>query len=217
MIYLAEKLTNIITSKAISHRKSEFVLLIFVAEKELKVIDMSYYKTINGKKMDAAIIEEANLLIRHTSDGSITIKDANLLMRLVQDGNKVTTTEENTIDYLFRNYKWTSPAMEWFRTELKAWQVSRKLVPMSVDELGDKHFYTKDVLLDDKKRIERKHLLESAARETQQDHDEIGLWIRLQDGRTVEVFSNFIAVANEFVELRGGYTVPVQAIEKVEI
>jgi hypothetical protein len=178
---------------------------------------MSYYKTINGKKMDAAIIDEANLLIRHAGDGRISIKDANLLMRLIQDGNKITKTEENTIDYLFQNYKWTIPAMEWFRAELKVWNVSRQLVPMSVDELGDKHFYTKDVLLDDKKRTERKHLLESAARETQQDHDEIGLWIRLQDGRTVEVFSNFIAVANEFVELRGGYTVPVQAIEKVEI
>ena len=83
MIYLAEKLINIIASKAISNRKSEFVLLIFVAEKELKVIDISYYKTINGKKMDAAIIDEANLLIRHPGDGRISIKDANLLMRLM--------------------------------------------------------------------------------------------------------------------------------------
>ena len=33
--------------------------------------------------MDAAIIEEANILIRHTSDGRITIKDAHLLMRLM--------------------------------------------------------------------------------------------------------------------------------------
>ena len=44
---------------------------------------MSYYKTINGKKMDAAIIDEANLLIRHAGDGRISIKDANLLMRLM--------------------------------------------------------------------------------------------------------------------------------------
>ncbi|MCA6378795.1 MAG: hypothetical protein IM574_05295 [Cytophagales bacterium] len=88
---------------------------------------------------------------------------------------------------------------------------------MTVEQLADKHFYTKDVLSDDKKRAEREYLLESAARETQQDHDEIGLWIRLEDGRTAEVFSNFIAIANEFVELRGGCTVPVKAIEKVEI
>jgi hypothetical protein len=178
---------------------------------------MSYYRTINGKKIDTAIIDKASLLTKHQGDGRISINDASLLMGLIQDGNRITTAEENTIDYLFQNYNWTPSAKEWFRSELKAWHVSRQLVPMSVDELGDKHFYTKDVLLDDKKRIERKHLLESAARETQQDHDEIGLWIRLQDGRTVEVFSNFIAVANEFVELRGGYTVPVTAIEKVEI
>jgi hypothetical protein len=50
MIYLAEKLTNIIASKAISYRKSDFVLLIFAAEKAFKRINMSYYKKINGKK-----------------------------------------------------------------------------------------------------------------------------------------------------------------------
>ena len=88
---------------------------------------------------------------------------------------------------------------------------------MTTDELSSKHFYPKDVLLDDKKRAERRHLLESAALETQQDHDEIGLWIRLKDGSTAEVFSNFIAIENEFVQLRGGCTVPVKAIEKVEI
>lgn len=33
--------------------------------------------------MDAAIIDEANLLIRHAGDGRISIKDANLLMRLM--------------------------------------------------------------------------------------------------------------------------------------
>lgn len=178
---------------------------------------MSYYRTINGKKMDAAIIDKASLLTKHQGDGRISIKDANLLMGLIQDGNRITPSEQNTIDYLFQNYNWTPSAKEWFHSELKAWQVSRKLVQMTVEQLADKHFYTKDVLLGDKKRAERKHLLESAARETQQDHDEIGLWIRLQDGRTAEVFSNFIAIANEFVELRGGCTVPVKAIEKVEI
>ena len=167
--------------------------------------------------MDVAILDEANRLTKRAGDGRISIQDANHLMSLVQDGNKITVTEDNTIQYLFQNYNWTQSAIEWFRAELKAWQTSRQLVPISVDELGDKHFYTKDVLLDDKKRTERRHLLESAALETQQDHDEIGLWIRLQDGRTVEVFSNFIAIENEFVQLRGGCTVPVKAIEKVEI
>lgn len=82
---------------------------------------MSYYRTINGKKMDAAIIDKASLLTKYQGDGRISITDANLLMGLIQDGNRITPSEQSTIDYLFQNYKWTPSAKEWFYSELKAW------------------------------------------------------------------------------------------------
>ena len=44
---------------------------------------MSYYRTINGKTMDAAIIDKASLLTKYQGDGRISITDANLLMGLI--------------------------------------------------------------------------------------------------------------------------------------
>jgi hypothetical protein len=167
--------------------------------------------------MDATIIDQAAVLTRRKGDGRISIKDADLLMNLVQNVNSFTDVEKTTIDYLFQKFSWTPIAFEWFRKEMGNRQPHRKLIQMSIAELSSKRFSQEDVLTDDTKRAARKHLLESAALETQQDHDEIGLWIRLKDGMTVKVFSNFIALENEFVQLRAGCTVPVRAIEKIEI
>jgi hypothetical protein len=53
--------------------------------------------------------------------------------------------------------------------------------------------------------------------ETQQDHDDIGLIFQLASGERVQVMCNFIEMSGDFVELKGGYVLPVRAIEKVEI
>lgn len=178
---------------------------------------MSNYKTIEGKKLDAAIIDQASSLVKGAGDGRISVKDARVLLNFVTDGNVITDVEKDTVDYIYKNFNWTPGAAEWFRNELQGWQSRKAPVPMSIDSLSAKHFATVDVLKDATSRAARKHALESATMETNQDHDEIGLWIRLKDGTTVEVFSNFIALENEFVQLKGGCVVPVRAIEKVEI
>ncbi|MEK6782260.1 MAG: hypothetical protein AABY93_11165 [Bacteroidota bacterium] len=178
---------------------------------------MSYYKTINGKKLDNKIIDQANLLVEGAGDGRISNNDAKVLLNLVLDSNVITDVEKDTIEYIFENYKWTSSAAEWFQNELKVWQSHKDPVPMTIADLSDKHFTTIDVLTKPEDKAERKHALESATSETNLDHDEIGLWIRLKDGLTVEVFSNFISLENDFVQLKGGCIIPVKAIEKVEI
>jgi hypothetical protein len=178
---------------------------------------MSHNKTIKGVKMDRKIIELASRLVSGAGDGRLSLKDAEALMALVKDGNVAGSAETDTIDYILKNFHWTPAATEWFRKELKT--ATKKSTPVSISlaELSHKHFATQDVLSDPVARNTRKHALEAATSETNLDHDDIGLWIKLRDGSTVEVFSNFIELEEEFVQLRGGCLVPVRAIEKVEI
>lgn len=178
---------------------------------------MTYYKTIEGQKMDYAIIEEASRMIQGVGDGRISEKDAQRLFSLVKDGNTITDVEKDTIEYISKNYNWASNAKAWFNKEWKAWIQAHTLVPLTIKELIGKHFAKEDVLPDPIDREARMHALLAATNETNQDHDEIGLQIQLQDGTLVEVFSNFIEAGNEFVQLKGGCTIPVRAIKKVEI
>ena len=178
---------------------------------------MSHNKTTKGEKMDGKIIELASQLVSGAGDGRISLKDAEVLMALVKDHNVVTSAETDMADYILKNYNWTPAAADYFRKELKT--VTKKKAPVSISlaELSIKHFATQDVLSDPVARNARKHALEAATSETNLDHDDIGLWIRLRDGTIVEVFSNFIELEDDFVQLRGGCLVPVKAIEKVEI
>jgi len=178
---------------------------------------MSYYKIINGKKMDSKIIDLAAQLVNGVGDGRLSIQDAEALLKLVIDGNVITTIEEDTIDYIFKTYHWTSAASDWFHNELKSWRSHKTPVQFTVADLRGKHFSTEEVLKDHSAQAARKHALQAATTETNQDHDEIGLWIRLSDGTTVEVYSDFIDFEGEFVELKGGCIVPIKAIEKVEV
>jgi hypothetical protein len=178
---------------------------------------MSYYKIIDGKKMDGKIIDLATQLVQGVGDGRLSIKDADLLLKLVIDGNTITSVEEDTIDYVLKTYHWTAIASDWFNYKLKNWRTSKLPVQYTVAELRDKHFSTEDVLSNAIAKAERKHALQAATLESGQDHDEIGLWIRLSDGTTVEVFSDFIDFEGEFVELKGGCIIPIKAIEKVEV
>lgn len=88
---------------------------------------------------------------------------------------------------------------------------------MTPAEISNQQFSHEDVLTDATDREVRDHGLRSATNETYQDHDDITLIVRLADGTRVEVTTNFIELAGQFVELKGGHDIPVRAIEKVEI
>ncbi len=195
----------------------EFQFIMTIFEEGINEYFMGYYKTIDGRQMDGKIIDLASLSSQGAGDGRISIKDAEAILKLVTDGNAITDVEKDSVEYLYKAFHWTDGAKEWFRRELQVWQSHKTPVRMTVSEISDKHFATTDIFTDPAAKAARRHALEAATSETGQDHDDIGLWIRLKDGTTVEVFSNFISLEGDFVELRGGCAVPVRAIEKVEI
>lgn len=86
---------------------------------------MAYYKTIEGKKYDAEILELADKLTTGGGDGRISTADAEKLFDAVKDGDSYTDIEKDTIAYVRENYKWTDAADEWFRTEVRKWAASK--------------------------------------------------------------------------------------------
>jgi hypothetical protein len=178
---------------------------------------MSYYATIEGQKMDAELVDQAAKFVQGSGDGRISMKDAESLMELVKDGNVITDIEKATVNYLFKAHRWTDGAEKWFRQEMLAFESKKGPVHCTIDELSTRHFATTDVLVDSLQQKARKNALKVASEETNSDHEEIELWIRLNDGTTVKIFSNFLEIAGDFVELRGGCMVPIRAIEKVAV
>ncbi len=87
---------------------------------------------------------------------------------------------------------------------------------ISLEIIPSLHFTKFDMLLPDERR-EREHQLVSATALTMSDHEEVRLVLQLADGENVEVVSNLIDYEGDFVELKGGYTIPIRAIVKVEM
>ena len=52
--------------------------------------NMSYYKTIDGKKMDGHLLEMAEGVVKGQGDGRISKEDAEKLLVLVTDGGQYT-------------------------------------------------------------------------------------------------------------------------------
>lgn len=86
---------------------------------------MAYYKTIDGKKYDAELIEAAEKAVAGRGDGRISMDDAKMLLDKVKDGNSYTDIEKDTMAYIRDNFKWTEQADEWFRTEIRKWAASK--------------------------------------------------------------------------------------------
>ena len=178
---------------------------------------MNYYKTINGKQMDSRLLDVALHAVEGSGDGRISQKDAELLFEAVKDGNVYTQVEKNTIAYIREHFKWTDSADHWFRSQISHWRSPSGKVSMSIEELLKEHLPTFEVLKDDEQRKVRQHDLNTAMAETQMDHDDIGLIIQLATGERVEVLCDFIEMSGDYIELKGGYTIPVRVIERVEI
>ena len=179
---------------------------------------MDYYKQVEGKKLDARILTIAEESVKGSGDGRISKPDAEKIFASVADGNIYTETEKETIQFIHNNYNWTDAAWDWFNEQLRNWKTEfEKLIQMTPAEISKQHFPQEDVLTNATDREVREHGLRSATNETYQDHDDITLIVRLANGKRVEVVSNFIELAGQFVELKGGHDIPVRAIEKVEI
>ncbi len=178
---------------------------------------MSNYKTVEGKKLSTRLLDEAAQMVEGAGDGRISLKDAQVLLAIVKEDNVLTNIERDTLDFISKNYSWTPAAEEWFDKEMQHWQRHKAPVPITLEELANKRFPKEEVLTNHAAIAERKRMLLSATSESASDHDEIGIWVRLNDGTTVQVLSDFFELEGDFVQLKGGCLVPVSAIEKVEI
>lgn len=181
---------------------------------------MSYYKVTNEKKMDRHILDLAHTSVEGANDGRISMKDAQHLFSAVKDGNVFTEVERDTVDHILATFNWTEKGKDWFLNELHTWRKAEQkqpFKPMSLQEISVQHFLTTDVLKSEAERSVRIHDLKTAMNETNQDHDDIGIIIGLANGERVEVLSNFIELSGDFIELKGGVTIPIRAIVKVEI
>jgi hypothetical protein len=86
---------------------------------------MSYYKMVDGKQLDARLLEQAEKAVEGTGDGRISLADAETLFNLVKDGNQYTDVEKETMEYIRDNFKWTEAGDSWFRAEIARWAVSK--------------------------------------------------------------------------------------------
>lgn len=83
----------------------------------------SYYKTIDGVKMDRELLEAADEAIAGRGDGRISQADAEMLLEKVKDGDSYTDVEKATVKHIRENYKWTDEADEWFRKQINLWNL----------------------------------------------------------------------------------------------
>ncbi len=74
----------------------------------------SYYRTINGKHYDRAMLEIADSSINKKRDGIISLADAKKIIGKASDAGTITEVEARTLNYIFEHYKFTKSAEEYF-------------------------------------------------------------------------------------------------------
>ncbi|MCS6975062.1 MAG: hypothetical protein N2044_01760 [Cyclobacteriaceae bacterium] len=88
---------------------------------------------------------------------------------------------------------------------------------ISLDEIRNVQFAAEDVLSSFEEKFEREHKLKTAMALTNADHEEISLYVRLADGEVVELVSDLIDLEEDYVEVRGGFGIPLRAIVDVGV
>jgi hypothetical protein len=86
---------------------------------------MSYYKIVEGKKMDGHLLDMAIKVVEGQGDGRISREDGTVLLKALTDGGIYTEVEKETMEYIRSNFKWTDGADEWFRTEVTSWAATK--------------------------------------------------------------------------------------------
>lgn len=86
----------------------------------------TYYKKIEGKNYDRAMLEKAENSIKGKGDGRISLTDARNLIKLIRDGGRITDIEKRTLAYILENYNFTDTAIKYIEKTL-----SEALIPDS--------------------------------------------------------------------------------------
>ena len=83
---------------------------------------------------------------------------------------------------------------------------------MTLEEIQHEHFSAEEVLLTSAERHDRDHKLKVAMDITNSQHEPIWLHIMLASGQIAEIYSSLIDYEDDYVELRGGFGIPLRAI-----
>lgn len=104
---------------------------------------MSYYKKIEGKNYDAALLEQAEQLTQGQGDGRIAFEDAQQLWAAAQDGPGLTYIEQQTLQYLLQYFAWTDKARQFLQEALEKQQQTSILPAAQEEYKRQRHLYWK--------------------------------------------------------------------------
>jgi len=174
------------------------------------------HRYVEGKEVDKELYEIAEDASANNLDGRISMADARLMYDAVIDGGIYTSVEWETVRLIKKNMHWHPDALSWFDKELATWEAEQsKYTSLSLEEIAKEHFTKDDVFREEYDRVSRQIDLKAATMESFDHQEEIGLIVRLKDGRRVEVKSSLFELHEDHVELRHGVIIPIRAIEKV--
>ncbi|MCK6617015.1 MAG: hypothetical protein L6Q51_05170 [Cyclobacteriaceae bacterium] len=88
---------------------------------------------------------------------------------------------------------------------------------VSLEEIRSLQFAAEEVLTTFEDKFEREHKLKTAMALTNADHETISLFVKLANGEVVEVVSDLIDLEEDYVEIHGGYGIPLRAIIEVGV
>ncbi|MFN3841047.1 MAG: hypothetical protein ACK4RF_10115 [Cyclobacteriaceae bacterium] len=88
---------------------------------------------------------------------------------------------------------------------------------VTLEEIRSLQFAGEDVLTSFEDKFEREHKLKTAMALTNSDHESISLFVKLSGGEVVEVVSDLIDLEEDYVEIHGGFGIPVRAIVDVGV
>ena len=86
-------------------------------------VDETIFEIIDGKKYDKELLRVATELT--TKNEEITLEGSKELFTRINDYDDYTQIEKQTVAYIRKNYKFTSEANKWLRTEIRKWASDR--------------------------------------------------------------------------------------------
>lgn len=88
---------------------------------------------------------------------------------------------------------------------------------ISLDEVRTLHFPAEDVLTTFHERYHRRQKLLSAMAQTNNEHEAVWILLKLADGEFVEIDSTLIDLEENYVEVHGGFGIPITAVYDVGV
>lgn len=90
------------------------------AEEEAVFKHGGYYETIDGMRLDRAVIDACRKAVEGQGSGRVSVDDATKVFAELADGGRVTSCERWTMRYCLQEFRWTDAAQTWLVEALQA-------------------------------------------------------------------------------------------------